>query len=348
MGFFVAGLILSYVSVEGMRYLAERHKILDIPNERSSHSRSVPRGGGLPIVVVTLLGVWFYVWFHPLVERWPVLAYTVGALSIATVSWLDDLRSQPNWLRFAIHSLGAVLALYGFGYLPTGGAPLEWLGFMISFFWIVGLTNAYNFMDGIDGIAGVQAVIGGLAWAALGLLSAQPLIVAFGIFLAASSLGFLIHNWSPARIFMGDVGSAFLGYSLAVLPFIYSAKADHRGHWLGAIALGILPVWPFVFDASFTFLRRWRMGEDVFSAHRSHLYQRLVIVGHTHRFVSLFYGGTAVLGAVLLLSWKMQPATIRLTVPILLPLLCLSLWAFVTRIEQNEARRPRSRQNGVY
>src|SRR6185436_11775719 len=131
------------------------------------------------------------------------------------------------------------------------------LGFTITFFWIVGLTNAYNFMDGIDGIAGGQALVAGIGWTAIGWLDGQSHIVVFGLLLAATNLGFLFHNWSPARIFMGDVGSAFLGYSFAVLPLMLSSQSTGRTGFKLALA-AILPVWPFVFDSTFTILRRLR------------------------------------------------------------------------------------------
>jgi UDP-N-acetylmuramyl pentapeptide phosphotransferase/UDP-N-acetylglucosamine-1-phosphate transferase len=231
-----------------------------------------------------------------------------GAALIAVVSWLDDLRSLPNWVRFAAHSLGAVFAILGFGYwgsmdLPLLGAvPLGWLGLIITFLWIVGLTNAYNFMDGIDGIAAGQAIVAGLGWTILGWSDNQPLVVALGLLLAASSLGFLRHNWSPARIFMGDVGSAFLGYTFAVLPVVM-AQYDPRF----ALA-GVLLVWPFVFDTVFTILRRLYNRENVFTAHRSHLYQRLVATGFSHKVVASLYIGLAIIGLVcsvaLVMEWR--------------------------------------------
>jgi UDP-N-acetylmuramyl pentapeptide phosphotransferase/UDP-N-acetylglucosamine-1-phosphate transferase len=347
---FIAGvLILSYFGVHGIRYLAERHEILDIPNERSSHTHSVPRGGGLAIVVLTLVGAWLYYSSDPLVKRSSLLAYTIGAILIVAISWLDDLRSQPNWIRFAIHSSGALLAMYGFGYLqvstPFTASPsiARSLGIVITFFWIVGLTNAYNFMDGIDGIAAGQAVVAGLCWAVLGWLSEQPFTVALGLLLAASSLGFLFHNWPPARIFMGDVGSAFLGYSFAVMPLIFVSQLSPPRRGLGVACAVMLPLWPFVFDSTFTFLRRLCFGENVFSAHRSHLYQRLVIVGHSHRFVSLLYTGLAVLGSFLTLGWIMRFRSISVAVAIMLPLLSLTLWSFVIRQEHRRAGRLRAR-----
>jgi UDP-N-acetylmuramyl pentapeptide phosphotransferase/UDP-N-acetylglucosamine-1-phosphate transferase len=345
-GLSAASFVLSYFTVRGTRYLAERHAILDVPNERSSHTGSVPRGGGAAIVVVTLLGIWLYQGLNSKVNILSVVAYTVGAMLIAGVSWLDDWRSQPNWLRFLVHSAGALLAIYGFGFLPIGGlfknsSAVGWLGPIITYFWIVGLTNAYNFMDGIDGIAGGQAVVAGLGWAAVGWLGGQYFIVVFGLLLAATSLGFLCYNWPPARIFMGDVGSAFLGYTFAVLPLMFNSLLSRGESGLNVIMAAILPLWPFVFDSTFTILRRLRRGENVFSAHRSHLYQRLVIAGHTHGSVSLLYCALATLGAVLAVGWVLNLRSVGLITAIALPLIWLTLWIFVARQEQKQARELR-------
>lgn len=348
-GFIAAVLSLSYFAVCGIRYLAERHEILDVPNERSSHTQSMPRGGGLAIVVLTLGGAWLYASFNPLLARPSLLGYTIGAILIVAISWYDDLRSQPNWLRFTIHSIGALLAIYGFGYLHLSSIlnanPLvtRWIDLIITFLWLVGLTNAYNFMDGIDGIAGGQAVVAGLGWAALGSLTGQRFVFALGLILAASSLGFLFHNWQPARIFMGDVGSAFLGYTFAVMPLIFDSHLSVPVHGLGPFVAGNLFVWPFIFDSTFTFLRRLYLRENVFSAHRSHLYQRLVIIGFTHGFVALLYSGLAVLGALLALAWVLRWRNSISAVAVLLPLLCLGLWIFVIRCEDKAATRSHSR-----
>ncbi len=253
----------------------------------------------------------------------------MGSLIIAGVSWLDDLCSLPNRIRFIAHAIVSLLLLIGVGYWNVVNIPfagqlhLGWVGVPITFLWITGLTNAYNFMDGVDGIAGGQAVVAGLGWAVLGWLNHLPLISTLGLLLAACSLGFLGHNWPPARIFMGDVGSAFLGYTFAILAVI-AAQKDPR------LALtGLLLVWPFVFDTTFTFLRRLRGGENVFAAHRSHLYQRLVIAGYSHCFVTLLYIGLSGAGAILALTWTLNLSGATIIVTLSLPLLCLVLWAFV-------------------
>lgn len=320
-----------------------RRQVVDLPNERSSHAHPTPRGGGLPVVVVALGGGIAFALYRP--QVWS-LAYTlcfVAAGLIAAVSWRDDLKSLPSGLRLGVHTIAALLAIWGFGHCQTielpviGELALRWLGLPITLLWIVGLTNAYNFMDGIDGIAGGQAVVAGLGWAAIGWLSGQELVCVLGILLAGSSLGFLLHNWPPARIFMGDVGSAFLGYAFAVLPSMASGKGGRYP------AIGLLLVWPFVFDSVFTVLRRLGRGENVFQAHRSHLYQRLVIAGYSHRFVTSLYLCWAVAGASLAVTWSASLPGSEVSVPIIIPASCLALWLFVIRAERVRAAEQHSR-----
>jgi UDP-N-acetylmuramyl pentapeptide phosphotransferase/UDP-N-acetylglucosamine-1-phosphate transferase len=165
----------------------------------------------------------------------------------------------------------------------------------------------------------------------LGLLTELPMVSALGVLVAGSSLGFLGHNWPPARIFMGDVGSAFLGFTLAMLAVI-GGLADPRLPFAG-----VLVVWPFVFDATFTILRRLRRGENIFAAHRSHLYQRLVIAGWSHRTVTLLYLALAGIGAVLASLWVMAaPGSDWLV--LVIPTLCaFGLWRLVVRVESGGA-----------
>jgi UDP-N-acetylmuramyl pentapeptide phosphotransferase/UDP-N-acetylglucosamine-1-phosphate transferase len=299
---------LSYIGVALIRRWALRRNLLDIPNERSSHVVPTPRGGGLAIVIVTFIccGVLWYI--KPL---WPfngLVNLVLGAVLVAGISLWDDLHPLPFWIRFAVHVTAAGIVVIGIGtwrvlQIPlVGHLDLSWIGLAVTLLWIVGLINAYNFIDGIDGIAGGQAVVAGLGWAVLGWLSGQFFITGIGVVLAASCLGFLRHNWSPARIFMGDVGSAFLGYTFAVLPVI-AAQYNPRF----ALA-GVLLVWPFVFDTAFTFLRRLLHRENVFTAHRSHLYQRLVLTGISHNKVASLYIGLAIIGLVcsiaLVMEWR--------------------------------------------
>ena len=174
LGLALSAVLLSYLGVAGLKRWAERRRILDVPNERSSHTRPTPRGGGLAIVLIVLFGWSVVLSLYPGPWVRAGLLYAIGAALIAAVSWVDDLHSLSNRLRFGVHMLGAVLAIWAFGYwsyitLPiVGSLYLGLVGLTLTFLWIVGLTNAYNFMDGIDGIAGGQAVVAGLGWAAWG------------------------------------------------------------------------------------------------------------------------------------------------------------------------------------
>jgi UDP-N-acetylmuramyl pentapeptide phosphotransferase/UDP-N-acetylglucosamine-1-phosphate transferase len=303
MGFGILLSFLSYLGVAGVRQLAEHHRILDIPNERSSHSRPTPRGGGIAIVMISVIGVAVASLFNLIPSDLTVIIYLGGVLFIGGVSYWDDLHSLPHTLRLGAHGVAALFSIWGIGSWKSFDLPflgvldLGWLGPPMTFLWIVGLTNAYNFMDGIDGIAGGQGVVAGAGWAVLGWLGDQPTISLLGLLLASSSLGFLIHNWPPARIFMGDVGSAFLGYTFGVLPIMAAQQDPQMG------LPGVLLVWPFIFDTTFTFFRRMKNKENLFAAHRSHLYQRLVIAGCSHRFVSVLYIGLSSAGMILSLFW---------------------------------------------
>jgi UDP-N-acetylmuramyl pentapeptide phosphotransferase/UDP-N-acetylglucosamine-1-phosphate transferase len=281
LAFAAAALVLSWAGTAAVRTWALRRGVLDVPNERSSHVAPTPRGGGAAIVAVVLGGAALGGAVGIFRPAWPLLAAGAGGLLVALVSLKDDLRPLPALIRLAAHVAAAGVLV--------GGMPAAWG--LPAAFWLVGLTNAYNFMDGIDGIAGLQGAVAGSAWAAIGWLAGRPEIALLGALLAAASLGFLAHNWSPARIFMGDVGSAFLGYSFAALPLLFDATS------LRSLLMGVLVVWPFVLDSGFTLLRRLLRGENVLTAHRGHLYQRWAQSGAPHARIALAYGALSLLGA---------------------------------------------------
>ena len=269
-----------------------RRKLFDVPNERSSHSIPTPRGGGLVIVLIclTVYTVSTLIFWREDFQ-W---SYLLGAALIALISWLDDLYTISFVWRFLVHAISALLVIYGLGgfeqiYLPLlGTLYIGAAGTVLTFFWIVWLTNAYNFMDGIDGIAGVQAVTAGIGWLLIGEITGARTVGFYGGVIAAASFGFLLRNWQPAKIFMGDVGSAFLGYTFAVLPLLLKNERGARNTEM-MLTVAVLLVWLFVFDTLWTFGRRVLNGEKVWEAHRGHLYQRYVIKGCSHRFVSSLY-----------------------------------------------------------
>jgi UDP-N-acetylmuramyl pentapeptide phosphotransferase/UDP-N-acetylglucosamine-1-phosphate transferase len=309
-------------------------RLLDVPNARSSHTQPTPLGGGLGVVA----GVLAVAWGVLLTGLVNIPIKTLGAFSlgggiVASAGWLDDIRWLAYKVRLAIQAICATIVLVLIGYFQSiivpfvGRVHLYSAGILIALIWIVGLTNAYNFMDGIDGIAGGQALIAGLGWGILGLMSGQAFVGLIGLLLAASSLGFLLYNWPPARIFMGDVGSAFIGFTLATLSIV-AGRVNSR-----FIVAGLLLVWLFVFDTSFTLLRRLVRGDNIFEAHRSHIYQRLVIAGFSHRFVTLIYIGLALIGAILALLWYLDIPFIDIIVCTIPILLFLGLWKFTVSSE---------------
>jgi len=290
--------IISWGLVLIIRHYALKHAVMDIPNERSSHETPTPRGGGLAIFGLCWIGMLLALIFQPSDDIKAWAAFLVGAFVLGAVSILDDIFTLSNRIRFACHIFVAGCVLVFCGHwaviaLPfLGEVPLGWIGAGVAFIWIIGLLNVYNFMDGIDGIASVQAIGAGTAWALLGYIGGHEDITIFSLLIVASSLGFLWHNRSPAKIFMGDVGSTFLGVSFAALA-ILAAQRDPR-----LAVAGILSVWPFVFDGNLTLFRRAKNRENVFQAHRSHLYQRLTQSGWSHGRVTGLYALLSALGVV--------------------------------------------------
>lgn len=281
--------ILSYIGVLKFRQYAEKHQLFDKPNHRSSHSTPIPLGGGSVIVAFAIVAGLYSIYETGLTSN---VIYVICGITIACLGWYDDIYALSAKLRFIVQALIAIVSIVGFGYFESvsipwfGVLPLGSFGIIITFLWIVGLINAYNFMDGIDGMAGGVAFVGGLGWAILAsnvdnLMNSFVFWVALAI--SASSLGFLGHNWSPAKIFMGDVSSTFLGYSFALLPLITSTQGGD------SLMLGTLLMWVVIMDTGLTFLQRWLRGERLFSPHRSHLYQRLIIRGYTHAAISSLY-----------------------------------------------------------
>jgi UDP-N-acetylmuramyl pentapeptide phosphotransferase/UDP-N-acetylglucosamine-1-phosphate transferase len=322
---FLIAALASWLIVWGVRWYSRRGQLLDIPNERSSHTRPTPRGGGLGIVIVTIVGMVGFFGFDP-----TIIAYVVAGALIAVVSWLDDVRSLSNRVRFGVHLLAAAIVVVAGGWveqvqLPfVGTLAIGWLGIPLTLFWLVGMTNIYNFMDGIDGIAGGQALVAGVGWFALGWLANAGSISFLGLFVAASSLGFLLHNWSPAKIFMGDVGSAFLGFTFGWLGI--AATQNNPAFALPAL----LVVWLFLFDAGYTILRRIQRRENIFTAHRTHFYQRMVIAGQSHAPVTLLYMALALVGVIV--AWMTFPNQ-NTCLLAFIPLFALGVWYRTRRLE---------------
>ncbi|MBB4264611.1 MraY family glycosyltransferase [Roseospira visakhapatnamensis] len=277
--------LAAVLTVAGVR-LAElwlrRRALLDHPNARSSHSVPTPRGGGLAVMAVAVpLLAWDAATRPATMGGGLPWALILGGVGLAVVSWWDDLRNLPARARLLAHVMACVAGLLLLplpgpvfqGWLP---GVLDPLAAVLAWAWFV---NLVNFMDGIDGITGVETVTVGLA---LALLATVPAVgglpVAAPLILAGAMAGFLVWNWHPARLFLGDVGSVPLGYLLGGLLVMLAAS----GAWAAAL---IAPAY-YWGDATLTLLVRAARRRPLAQAHREHAYQRAVQAGLSHARVS--------------------------------------------------------------
>ncbi|MBD1411381.1 glycosyltransferase family 4 protein [Burkholderia contaminans] len=261
----------------------------DIPNDRSLHTRPTPRVGGwgiVPVCVIALFALAPHLWL-----------IAVAAAGLAAMSQIDDRRGLPARVRFSAHLVAVVALIIAF----PAQAPW-WLVVGIGFV-MVWLTNLYNFMDGADGLAGGMALFGFGAYAVAALTAPTPspdLVVA-GSAVAGAALGFLLLNFHPARLFLGDAGSIPLGFLAGALGY---------WGWRG----GVWPIWfpalvfaPFIADASVTLLRRLLRGEKFWQAHREHYYQRMVRAGVGHRRTALYWYLIMLAGIIVAVWAKDRP-----------------------------------------
>ena len=294
----IFGVVIAVLSA-AITFILSRHiKALDVPNERSSHTKVTPRGGGIAIVVSFLVGISL---IHLIGNKTPIdtpyfLGFLFSSFVIATLSFYDDFHVVSFRVKLSGQIISIIVGLYSgividVVHLPFfGEVNVGILAYPLTFIWVLGLTNAYNFIDGLDGLAASTAVIAAGFFAYITFQQGSHFIYLASLTLAAASLGFLIFNWSPARIFMGDVGSTFLGLVFAVMAVI-AARYDHSHTSLFVVPLLLFH---FIFDTVFTFFRRLLAGEHVFTAHRSHLYQLLNRIGYSHKRVASIYSAMAV------------------------------------------------------
>ncbi len=277
--------LLSFVLTYFIKNYAIKKSLVAEVNERSSHSVPTPHGGGIAIAVTWFVGL-SYLFFVDKIESSLYYALLFGAL-LSVVSYLDDLYELSAKLRLltqAAVALGGMWALGGLHVLDFGVFSIENSIFtnLFVFFMIIWFINLYNFLDGINGYAGSEALF--LSIAGFLLFGGEHFIV-----LAVAVLGFLYWNFGNAKIFMGDVGSTLLGYNVAVFT-IYYANQDAANLWVWIILFGL-----FWFDATLILLRRYKNGEKLSQAHKKHAYQRLTQAGWTHTKVVLYAAGVNVL-----------------------------------------------------
>ncbi len=303
--FFLAG-VIAWLITGWLASAPARWRSFDVPNDRSSHTRPTPRMGGIGIVasfVIILPLLW--IMLLPTAHNWIAAAKfgaaLLGYVVIAAVGLVDDLRRIGPLAKYLGQLLAAIIALWGGVIFMFLKLPFDvtitfgWLvGALLTIIWLTGFSNFFNFMDGIDGLAGGAGAIYSFALAFVCIGTGHRLLGAGCLMLAATCLGFLAHNFPPAKIFMGDVGSLFIGYVLAAFAVMTTNSGERPAPFIAVLLI----FGTFIYDATFTIIRRIRRREKLYEAHRSHLYQRLVIAGQSHRRVSLtYYGLSALLGA---------------------------------------------------
>ena len=282
---------LAFISFAITWFMCHRVAIMDHPNERSSHNLAVPRGGGVAIVITFFIGMFtvYFIGDNTQIQQKYMLGFITSSLLIASVSFYDDIHNKSAKFKLISQLIAVFLVLWSGIVLDKLALPglgiinLGWAGYLLSLFWIVGLTNAYNFMDGLDGLIGGITVIASLFFMAICYYEGSHFIYITCYTLLAGSLGFLILNISPAKIFMGDVGSTFIGFTFATLSII--ATRYDESH----VTFFVVPLLLFniIYDVIFTLVRRRLNGEKLTQAHRTHLYQLMNQIGYSHLEVSL-------------------------------------------------------------
>ncbi|WP_288077676.1 glycosyltransferase family 4 protein [Pseudomonas sp.] len=254
-----------------LRLYALSRSVMDIPNARSSHTVATARGGGVAIVIVFLLSL-LIMWFKQDITLSVMLALLGGGGFIAVIGFIDDHGHIAARWRLLGHFSAAAWGIFWLG----GMAPVvlfglrldvQWVIVVLGALYLVWMLNLYNFMDGIDGIASVEAITVCLSACAIYWFMGYFDLILPPMMLALATVGFLLWNFPPARIFMGDAGSGFIGFMLGLLSLV-AARTALELLWVWLILLGV-----FIVDATFTLGRRLSRGERVYEAHRSHAYQ---------------------------------------------------------------------------
>lgn len=270
---FVLHLAVALAVTWWVRGYALRHALVDHPDPRRSHAATTPRGGGLSIVVVMLAAIAWMGWSHP-PQAAQLMAIGTGLCLVAGIGWLDDHRPLSPWLRLGVHAIAATLLAVAIQ-LAGGSALHAWAALVLALI----LTNVWNFMDGIDGLAASQA---GIVAIGIALLAGSGVVGWLALALLAGCCGFLPFNLPRARIFLGDVGSGGLGYVLAALLAMLALQGTP---W----PLLLLALSAFLVDAALTLAARMVRGEHWWMPHVSHAYQRWVRLSGHHLPVTLAY-----------------------------------------------------------
>jgi Fuc2NAc and GlcNAc transferase len=333
-GIVVATLLFALTLTRVVQRIALARGVLDVPNQRSSHRVPTPRGGGIAIVITTATAWLGFAWAG-ILQGDIAIALLGGGLLVALIGLLDDRFQLSARLRLSVHFVAALWVLGWLHGLPPVLVAdhlifIGWAGYALGALGIVWLLNLFNFMDGIDGVAASEAIF----VVAAGVLliwfdSADIGVLAAALAFVAACLGFLWWNWPPAKIFMGDAGSGFLGFTIAVFALV-----DAREH-SAALLVWLILGGVFFVDATVTLLRRLLRGERFYEAHRTHAYQWLTRRWGSHRRVTLAIVAVNVVWLLPLAWWARSrpPDADVIAVLALAPLVIIALIAGAGRSE---------------
>ncbi|NTU31108.1 undecaprenyl/decaprenyl-phosphate alpha-N-acetylglucosaminyl 1-phosphate transferase [Brevibacillus sp. HB1.1] len=303
---FLTSLIISFIATPYVKNLAVKVGAVDAPNQRKVHTRIMPRMGGLAIYIGYLVAFFLFVPYTSLSE---MLGIFIGSTIVMVVGMLDDkYQLSPKW-KLLGQLVATAIVVIPFGLkigvvnLPYSGSIdfssgwLFWLAIPITMFWIVGVTNAVNLIDGLDGLsAGVSAIAAG-TMGVMALLMDDYKVATYSFVLLGAILGFLYFNFHPARLFMGDTGSLFLGFNLAALSIMGFKEALFVSFIIPIVVLGV-PLW----DTFFAIVRRIVNKKPISSPDKGHLHHCLLNMGLSHRStvltiysISIFFGTMAIL-----------------------------------------------------
>lgn len=299
-------LSLSLLVTGGVRYYALHQSLIDIPNERSSHTQPTPRGGGLGFIIAFLVTLLFTA-IIPQFNFPADLFLPLILLPLAIIGFLDDRYNLPSIIRYLVQLITALMAVVHYGSFPQPwlsnlGLSGEIMAIAFTAIGFTALVNFYNFMDGLDGFITTITV---LQLSFIALYLQQPL----WWLLITALLGFLYWNWSPAKIFMGDVGSTVLG---AVIAIALIQVQDPTLAW-SSLAITL----PITADTIYTLVVRLTRRENIFQAHRTHIFQRLQQSGWSHAQVTLTYSALMIAIAVLIFIWGAIGSIISVVITIL-------------------------------
>ena len=344
--FFLLSVLIAYVVTKVSITFSLRRGALDVPNLRSSHSQPVPRLGGIGILVALVLSLAavglmrMLGWVEYSVFTRDIALILLAGTGMAVTGLYDDFHGMRPATKFLLQLVlaGIVVAL---GMRIENVAVLNWgpfalgvLAFPLTIIWAAGFANIFNFMDGINGLAAVTGAVYSGFFFVFAWLQGTPELAATAVVVAGSCLGFLFHNFPKARTFMGDTGSLLLGMVLALLVVRIAQKSPNPASLMGLLLVCSVYLW----DSGFTLLRRVRRGENIFQAHRSHLYQRLAQLGLSHARITGLYLVLHLLMGSLGLAYVRSPNAMRAVILVFAGLTLVGFTVSVYWLKHRAAR----------